>query len=414
MLVRQLKVDELPEFSRMQINAYPGFHQANEAYRKEFAERLERIQTRPGKTFFAAFRDNEMVGSMLFHDFTVRLYDVDAPMGGVGMVATDLTAKKEKVAKTMIEYFLRHYWKQGYPLVALYPFRPDFYKRMGFGYGPKIHRYQLLPGSLPGGLEKKGLCMLEAKDFPRILDCYNRYAAKTHGMTRRDLYAIEAAFQDSEVRIIGVEDTHGLIGYMAFRFLKDSKGFLYYDLEVVEWLYETSEALMQLLNFLHTQSDQVRSIFIHTHDDSFHYVLGDPRNGSGNLLPCIAHETNVQGLGLMYRIINLPEYFRLLAGRNFGGETLRLKISVADSFFPETAGDTLVAFEGGVPRVLDKGACDVAIRLDIADLSALLMGVVSFRKLFEYRLAELSDQAYLNQVDRLFGAEQRPICLQRF
>lgn len=415
MIVRQLRAEEVPAFVRLQINAYPGFHSSNEAYRKEFKERLERYKGRPDKTFFAAFRGEEMVGGMLLHDFTVRLFDVDAPMGGVGMVATDLTAKKEKVAKTMIESFLRYYREKGYPLAALYPFRPDFYKRMGFGYGTKIHQYRLTPSSFPGGLQKAGLCHLGLSDIPKMLDCYNRYVTQTHGMTRRDRFAIETALQDPEVRLVGVEESEGLTGYMAFRFMKDTtKGFLHYDLEVVEWVYETPEAMLQLLNFLHTQSDQVRSIYIHTHDDSLHYLLDDPRNGTGNLLPCLAHETNVQGLGLMYKVINVAEYFRLLSHRSFGGETLRLKISTRDSFCPETDGDTIIAFEEGKPRVIDTGASDVAVTMDVADLSALLMGVVPFRKLYEYRLAELSDSGYLDRVDRLFRAEKRPICLQRF
>lgn len=414
-IVRPLRAEELPAFARLQINAYPGFHSANETYRREFKERLERLQGRPGKTYFAAFRGGEMVGGMLLHDFTMRLFDADAPLGGVGMVATDLTAKKEKVAKTMIEYFLRHYQEKGYPLAALYPFRPDFYKRMGFGYGAKIHQYRLTPGGLPGGLPKAGLRRLGWSDMDGILDCYNRYAAKTHGMIRRDLSAAEAALQDPEIRMIGVEGPGGLAGYMAFRFQKDNaKGSLDYDLEVVEWLYETPDAMLQLLNFLHTQSDQVRSIAVHTHDDSFHYLLGDPRNGTGNLLPCIAHETNVQGLGLMYRIVNVAEYFRLLADRSFGGETLRLKISTRDSFCPETDGDTFLAFEDGKPRVVAKGNFDAAIGLEVADLSALLVGAVSFRKLYEYRLADLSDSGYLDRIDRLFRSAKRPICLQRF
>lgn len=35
-------------------------------------------------------------------------------------------------------FYLRHYRERGTPLTALYPFRPDFYRSMGFGFGTKV------------------------------------------------------------------------------------------------------------------------------------------------------------------------------------------------------------------------------------------------------------------------------------
>lgn len=38
---------------------------------------------------------------------------------------------------------------EGLALSALYPFRPDFYGRMGYGYGTKKAEYQLRPEAFP-------------------------------------------------------------------------------------------------------------------------------------------------------------------------------------------------------------------------------------------------------------------------
>jgi predicted acetyltransferase len=54
----------------------------------------------------------------------------------------------------MMLYFLRHYREQGAPLVALYPFRPDFYRQMGFGYGTKMDQHRVKPSALPRGPSK--------------------------------------------------------------------------------------------------------------------------------------------------------------------------------------------------------------------------------------------------------------------
>ena len=59
-------------------------------------------------------------------------------------------------------------------------------------------------------------------------------------------------------------------------------------------------------------------------------------------------------------------------------------------------------------------AHDVEIRLDVAEFSPLLLGVVSFRSLYLYGLAEISDTGYLETINRLFLADARPICLTAF
>lgn len=55
-----------------------------------------------------------------------------------------------------------------------------FIKKMGFGYGPKMYQYVVEPSSFPN--TKEHLRYLQEQDQYKLKDCYNRVAAKKHGM----------------------------------------------------------------------------------------------------------------------------------------------------------------------------------------------------------------------------------------
>ncbi len=57
---------------------------------------------------------------------------------------------------------------------------------------------------------------------------------------------------------------------------------------------------------------------------------------------------------------------------------------------------------------------DVAVALDVAEFSSLLMGAVGFRSLYDFGLATISDPAHIATVDRIFAADQKPICTTAF
>jgi predicted acetyltransferase len=134
--IRALTPDEFEPLARIFSEAYPGFKITTEEERKQFAERALKLHEEdPTAQFHGLFRDGELQGIMCFYDFSMNFLQARIPAGGVGQVAVALLHKKEHVAKEMMGYFLRHYRNQGAPLAALYPFRPDFYRKMGFGYG---------------------------------------------------------------------------------------------------------------------------------------------------------------------------------------------------------------------------------------------------------------------------------------
>ena len=57
-------------------------------------------------TPYGVFRDGKMVGIYRNFDFTMNVRGNLVPAGGLGMVAVDLTHKKEHIAKEIVESFL--------------------------------------------------------------------------------------------------------------------------------------------------------------------------------------------------------------------------------------------------------------------------------------------------------------------
>jgi hypothetical protein len=56
----------------------------------------------------------------------------------------------------------------------------------------------------------------------------------------------------------------------------------------------------------------------------------------------------------------------------------------------------------------------VEIILDVSDFSSLIMGAIDFKTLFNFGLAEISDENYLDSIHRIFYTEHKPICITDF
>lgn len=416
--IRILSADDFDALADIFINAYPGWMSASAEEKERIKQHLIKShQEEPTVTYYGLWRDGQLLGGMRFHDFTMNFLQTQIPAAGVGQVAVDLVHKKEHVAKEMIAYFLQHYREQGVSIALLYPFRPDFYKKMGFGYGTKMSQYRVKPAALPRGPSKAHVRYLGEDDEQALWDCYTRLVSRTHGMIEKSQGEIAKLIKNPQLRIVGYEQDGQVVGYLAFIFDRGENAILN-DIHVREFVYESREALSELCSFLHTQADQIRYVIFETQDESFHHLLLDPRNDSVALIPSVYHGSNTQGVGIMYRVLDTPGIFNLLQARDFGGQSCRLKLTLEDSFLPENAGSTLLCLEGGRLMVVDDDAegrdYDVQLRMDVAEFSSLLVGAVNLRSLDRYGLTDLSDRGYLGVLDEIFAVQDKPICMTHF
>lgn len=415
--IRQLAEADLDRFIAIAGNAYPAFPLNTDEERQRFKTQLISQDADPTIDLYGLWRDGDLQGGMILYDFTMTLYETPVLAGGVGMVAVDLLHKKEKIARDLVVAFLRRYRERGASLALLYPFRPDFYKAMGFGFGTKMNGYRIRPGALPNRGAKEHLRMLGPEDRQLRAECYARFARRTHGMIEHSHLDITRMFTNPKVHVVGFQPGSELRGYLAFRFEPVEGGsFLRNDIVVSELIYETPGALLALLAFLRAQADQINLIQINTQDPDFHHLLDDPRDNTDRLLPSVYHESNTQGVGLMYRVINCRRLFEDLANHRFGAETCTVTLTLRDTLLPEHDGSITVHFADGHAQVsADQAmAADVEVALDIASFSSLIMGCIDFERLVTYGLATVSETRHVGILSRLFHAPRQPMCTTLF
>jgi predicted acetyltransferase len=157
-----------------------------------------------------------------------------------------------------------------------------------------------------------------------------------------------------------------------------------------------------LIQFLHNQKDQVRSVYFPTFDQEFAHMLSDPVHLDEKLIFSIYHKVSEDGQGLMYRIVDIPAFLEKIADVSFGSETIRIGWKVTDTFLNETY-EAVWQFTDGKPAPTEEDA-EVKVELDIASFSSLMMGCVSLQSLLRNGSA-VSD----GRVD-LFQQLKQPEC----
>ncbi|MBK9713319.1 MAG: GNAT family N-acetyltransferase [Kouleothrix sp.] len=304
--IRQLAAEaDFDAFARIGANAYPGTRVVSEEDRQRLKQRLFARADDPLVAFYGLFEGEQLRGAMRLHDFTINVRGVKIPAGGVGFVAVDLLHKKEGVAKELVQFFLRRCRERGQHLALLYPFRPDFYRKMGFGYGAKMSQYRVRPADLPGGGARRQVQMLSAADKQLVSECYARLAAARRGLIDKSPLELDSLFAPPENRVVGYQSGDALAGYMVFSFVPGGQDtFLINDILVKELVYESPTALAGILAFLRSQADQIRQVVFNLQDDDFHHLLHDPRDGSDHFMASLYQQTNRQGLGIMYRVVD--------------------------------------------------------------------------------------------------------------
>lgn len=413
-VIRKLNNEEIRLYVEIAVNAYPGTMQNTPDFKERIYNNLIEVQENEESIdLFGLFREEKLIGGMRIHYYTMNLFSKPIEVGGVGFVAVDLMHKKEKVAKEMIQFFIEYFKERGTSLVMLYPFRPDFYKKMGFGYGIKMNQYKVSPLSFPNVATKDGILVLDESHKELIRECYDRYASSTHGMINKTNHELKTLFKNPDFKLVGYMNEGKLEGYIIFRFKKVSEGnFLNNNIMIHEYIYENPLAFAKLNGFIHSQADQIQRVIINSPDNSLQFLFNDPRNGSSEIIPSVYHETNQSGVGLMYRISDINKFFSQLHVESQVSSTFKLVIN--DSFMAKEPITTIVSLENGEWTTSNDIPYDFEINLDISDLSSLLMGAVDVDRLYQYGLLKIDNHEYLKTLQDIFYKMKEPICLTAF
>ncbi|MBU3127867.1 GNAT family N-acetyltransferase [Clostridium tagluense] len=409
--IKKLNNAQVTDLAKIRANSFPAISLPLEKH----AEIMNVQNEYDFMNFYGLFNEENLIGGMRLHDFKMNLLNQEIFAGGVGSVAVDLLHKKEKVALEIIKFFIYHYKERGASMVLLYPFRPDFYKKMGFGFGTSINQFKIKPCDLPKGNSKKNIKFLSKDDAEEMCKFYNSIANKTNGLMEKSPKEFKNLFNFESNKIVGFKVGNTILGYLIFHFQKGETGsFVVNDIFVSQMLFENSEVFLELMTFLNTQSDQIRYVIINTQDENFRFALNDPRNNSDRLLVSLHHECSTQGTGIMYRVISIPRLIEDLKDHNFNNINCKLKLSILDSFIPENCDSYVIHFNNGNSLLVQNDDYDVELTIDIANFSSLITCAVDLKSLYKYGHVRLSDEGYLNTLNILFSSDEKPLCMTDF
>jgi predicted acetyltransferase len=411
--IKQIPLDDFDAYLDIIVDAYPGMKIDSEEKKKKARANMLRRQEDPRVSDWGCYDNSKMIGGIRLFDFTMNFRQTKVLTGGGGMLGVSLLHKKEHVAHDLMKHFIQYFRDKKAPFAILWPFRPDFYKKMGFGYGSRMYQYRIKPEYLPPCDERKKVRFLNRDDVPALKSCYNSVVEQTHGMIEETDLGWQIIYDLGQpIRYAGYFSEGALDGYIVFDSEPGVGGFLRNNIKLIRCIHRTPAALAGLLGFLHSQADQFDFITYNTHEDNLFYLLKDIRK-SDNLLAPVFHESHSCGIGLMYKVIDIPALFGNEA-ISFGDQSCRIKFAIADAFTPENDGQLMVEFHDGKAQMIEGGAVDATVYMDVSDFSSLVMGSITFEELLRYGLAQISNEEFAATVNALFATGSRPVCYTMF
>ncbi|MEG0686910.1 MAG: GNAT family N-acetyltransferase, partial [Erysipelotrichales bacterium] len=175
----------IDEYTTLAYNTYPSFKDYSEEGINEFKE-LVLIRMNDSNTqYYGMFDNGELIGAVRYIEFDMNLYNKMIRSAGIASLAVKLNHKKQRIAKELIDFLEDLMLERNIVVSMLLPFRLDFYKKMGYGFGTKMNRYRFNPINLPKDTQESKIKLIERDDLGGVFACYNKYMNKTHGMLNK-------------------------------------------------------------------------------------------------------------------------------------------------------------------------------------------------------------------------------------
>lgn len=414
-VIRQLDESHVDAYADIAFNAYPSFKNFNkEAVDDYKATVIHIMRTDPIVTFYGLFEEEVLIGVMRLFDFKMNAFGVVVPISGLGFLGVHLMHKKKGVARQLVAFYEAHYLGRKIPIASLLPFRPDFYKPMGYGFGTKMNQYRIPSEFLPTYTENPNLRYLTEGDLDQILACHARVVQTSHGRIMKFGDEIRDLFGDAFNRVVGSFDESGVLnGYLVYKFHNGKAGnYTINHLTVKEMIYENTTVLKGLMGYLKKQEDQVALMIFNTEDEHFHYLFDNPLNDTHNYIPYGYLETNTQAIGMMYKLLSVRMAFEQCSHRSYNHMKAQVRFLIEDDYTNDV--ETVIVHFDGEKAVLDQTTYEVTVKVKGSYFSALFLASTSVSGLYHLGLLELDDATYLPILDLAFYYPQKPVCYTDF
>lgn len=397
--IRPLTQQDIEAYLDIYLNSYPAYKSLDAECRQHYREKhqLELREDREVQTV-GLFEDETLIATMKLVNFSMNFFGKMQPACGLMALEVHPLHKKKGAALEMVRYFEAYAKENGALLTLLLPFKIGFYRQMGYGFAGKLYEYHLPTAVLPK-MEKEArqhLCLMQPEDFEEALDCYNRFAARNHGMVEKFEEEVRGSRDDIQVRRIGyyadataeefrtdgtaaadgADDRPRLRGYVAYRFESTSEtNYTQNRLSVEELIYDSGEVLRALLGALKMQEDLAQTVTLRTGEENFHHLISDPQDISKNYINFGFLQTNIAAIGTMFKIVEPEAFIQKTDYRTFPSGSLTAEFCYFDEM-QHAEQKIRIRFADGRWSLAEtaEGPAEVTVRCSQGEFASLLMG----------------------------------------
>jgi predicted acetyltransferase len=376
--IRAATRSEIRTVAELWTHAFPGG--------RTLAERIHALDRNAGyggiDDTTVAHVGGDLAAALKMYRLTQHVAGAALPMMGLAAVAVAPWARRRGYGRALCRWALRAARERGDVLSALYPFKPAFYRSLGWGMVGELHAYTFAPESLVPTAEPRTVRLAEPEDEPALAACYDRVARASNGMIARS-ETIWRQHLDVPGSHTFVYEDGPLSGYIRVRY-GTARSPEHRPLVVHEIVADTPAAYDALLAWISRQRELWRRVhYDAAPDERFAHRLADPRppgfRGARRLWAQSARIIRAP----MLRVLNVLA--ALERRRQWGAAPpLALTLEVRDAELPENASRLRLEHEGGSVAVAAAGSTANALRTDAPTFAQIYfgeLGVLEARRL---------------------------------
>lgn len=382
-----------------------------------------------------------LAGAGKIYRMESRIAGAALPMMGLAAVAVAPSFRRRGLGARLCTEAMDVARQRGDVVSILYPFRPDYYERLGWGLVGELHDYRFETAALPRYEEARHVRPATGDtDSGAIAGCYARVAARSNGPITRDprVWAYRLAGEDLGVRPLaddassgtaranaGVQaivfDHDGVTGYALLRSVS-RRAAGERTLEIREIVAESERAYRGLLGHVATLDGRwPRGRHFARPEERFGDRLRDPRPPGRPTARSLYFPTARIVRGPMLRVLDVAEALRARPWFDAGGGRAgSLRIRLHDAQRPENEGPWLVRLddagggvvEAGVERRGEAGEPVVELSTDASAFARIFAGEISASDAACIGRAAIQGDASL--IDRAFATRERFWLLDEF
>ena len=429
--VRQAEADDIRPLAHLWHDAFPGERTVGERIRMlETGGRYGGLDT----VVVAEEPDHGISGAAKIYRMTEYIAGAPMPMMGLAAVAVAPPRRRRGIGARLCTAAIEAAADRGDVISVLYPFRPDYYERLGWGLVGELHEYRFHTEALAAENGDHVRTADLEHDAGAIAACYARVAEGSNGPIERDrqVWAYRLTGEDLGVvpvdadavwtarteprnRPVVYDDDGTITGYALLRYVQKGSP-EEHTLQVRELIAEDANAYRGLLAHIGGQSDQwPRCTHYARPDERFGDFLIDPRPPRYQGARSLYFPTARIVRGPMLRVLDVPG---ALEARRFfaagGEEAATIELTVRDPQRPANAGPWTVRLEHGVAAVEEgePSSPDATLETDAVSFARIFAGEIRVTDAAARRRARMDGDVTV--LDRAFATRERFWLLDEF